>query len=342
MSKYIKPLSRHGKGFTGIFATFIVTIYGNAVAFCAEILSFVDVETLSGIHQLRWKSDPNVIYFTGLHAASASLAILILMTFIIPFPIALLFPSKMYKMKYVNYFKPVLDVFWGPFEPRFRFWLGLRLIFRILPIVFAYFLTPPLNIWLTLMYLNAILILEMFVQPFEGKVQNYLYIFYLSNLNYLFIVALYFHSLPLQVTVHTSIAGTIIAVAYVPVLPMILYCTLQKWPKLKQKLMMMHTLCKKIFHKIFCCNENKQSTEPEVDLAEETKRPGQISAVSIICTDDHLSPALQSKEQVTYTVFREPLLEEGELSVEQSFSLKRTPPTHNSLVKKKKYHTANY
>ena len=323
LSKYIKPLSHCGKGFTGTFVSFIIVTYTTIARFCAEILSFVDVETLSGIHQIRWKNDPNVIYFTGLHAASASLAILMLMIFVIPFPIILLFPSKMYTMKCVKYLKPLFDVLWAPFKPRFRFWLGLRLIFRILPITFAYFLTPPINIWLTLMYLNAILILEMLVQPFEGQVQNYLFIFYLSNLNYLFIVALYFHSLPRQVTAHTSIAGALIAVAYAPILPMILYFILKKWPKLKQKLMF--TLS---FHKIF---QNKQSTEPEVDLAEKMERSGRASSTNQGCTDD-MSHALKSTEQVMYTVFREPLLEEGELSVEQSFCLKRTP---TSSIKKK-------
>lgn len=62
--------------------------------------------------------------------------------------LALLFPSTLYKSKYLNKFKPIYDAFWEPYKPKCHFYIGFCLIFWWIPFNFAFITLAPINVCL--------------------------------------------------------------------------------------------------------------------------------------------------------------------------------------------------
>ena len=95
-----------------------------------------------------WYEDPNVEYGKGKHAALLSVALFLLLFFIIPYTLFLLF-HPFYEKYLSNFrafkktwskFKPVIDAYSGPMKDKYRFWPGLLLVARLallLPVIFV-------------------------------------------------------------------------------------------------------------------------------------------------------------------------------------------------------------
>ena len=95
-----------------------------------------------------WYEDPNVEYGKGKHAALLSVALFLLLFFVIPYTLFLLFHP--FYEKYLSNFrgfkktwsrlKPVIDAYSGPMKDKYRFWPGLLLVARLallLPVIFV-------------------------------------------------------------------------------------------------------------------------------------------------------------------------------------------------------------
>ena len=92
-------------------------------------------------HELRWFADPSVRYFSKDLLILIVFTLAILVFFVIPYTIILLFSPLLqgYLSKYKcctfwNKLKPVFDAYNGPYKDKFRFWTGLLLVAR-LPII---------------------------------------------------------------------------------------------------------------------------------------------------------------------------------------------------------------
>ena len=95
-----------------------------------------------------WYEDPNVEYGKGKHAALLSAALFLLLFFVIPYTLFLLFHPFYEKYlsnfrafrKTWSWFKPVIDAYSGPMKDKYRFWTGLLLVARLallLPVIFV-------------------------------------------------------------------------------------------------------------------------------------------------------------------------------------------------------------
>ena len=128
-----------------VVATLLVICYTSLLETCVEIISFTRVTTLDGEVYIRWYFDANVVYFSGIHAVLSVLAILIILLCIVPFPLLMISPRLTYKVRFFNKLQPLLDTFWAPFKPKFKWWFSFRLCLRWIPICVASFVSAPNN-----------------------------------------------------------------------------------------------------------------------------------------------------------------------------------------------------
>lgn len=118
---------------TKTFLTLIVMSYTSILETCVAMTQCLPIHTLGGKRSVRWQPDPNVECFKGWHMTLAVIGYTLLLLYIIPMPLLMLCPTLAYK--YIKKFKPFFDAMWAPFELKFRFWLGVR----ILALVVVYF-----------------------------------------------------------------------------------------------------------------------------------------------------------------------------------------------------------
>ena len=76
-----------------------------------------------------WSVDANVPLF-GAKFIVLFTACLILLIIIIPFNVVLTFTRILSRHRTINYFKPLLDAYQGPYKNRYYFWPGLQLLVR--------------------------------------------------------------------------------------------------------------------------------------------------------------------------------------------------------------------
>ncbi len=93
--------------------------------------------------QIRWLADPTMRYLSFKHAVIFTFAVTLLVIFVIPYTVALLFSpllqgylSKFRYCSFWNNLKPVFDAYNAPYKDNLRFWPGFLLLIRI-PILVA-------------------------------------------------------------------------------------------------------------------------------------------------------------------------------------------------------------
>ena len=196
LAKFSQRFSRilAGSGFsaTKLFATLMIMTYTSVFETCAQVLAAVEIKTLSGKHSIRWRLDPSQEYFSGVHAFLGIFSILLFALYIIPFPLLLIFQNIAFKIKWVRRLKPIYDVFGAPFKPKFRFWIGLRLLLRVVPLAFISALSSPLNVALLGIAVLVLLFVQVLASPFDGEARNGFDVFFLCNIILLSIFSLYF------------------------------------------------------------------------------------------------------------------------------------------------------
>ena len=306
-SKYFKFNRIAGLSIIEAFATLMILCYVSVLESCVELLGAVDISTLTGERYLRWRIDPNVPYFQNAHGFLAFIACVLILFYIIPLPLFLLFPSVVYGNKYLSRFKPFYDVFWHPFEPQFRFWLGLRLIFRWIPFALAYALHSPANTFITNIFLVVLNSIQLILRPFVGKWRNALDAYFLLNLLILFSGSLYFSAraeFGMREEVlkqQTTFSTVFITFGYLGFAAVVFSHIFDRFPKLKNALLAINC-CKKRGEKKVNKSQNVMTDiEPPVILAESVENS----------TERRSTPKV-----VTFTELREPLLEwEGSVEV---------------------------
>ena len=187
-----------------VLSTIIWLSYSSLFQTSVEILGVVPITFYpSGIKEVRWLQDPTVKYARGGHLALFIIALLLMIFVLVPLPFLLLFYHRLAnKLKWLNKIHPFVDAFYGPFKLQFYYWIGLRLLFRMGLVVFGHFgqqlAVSDLKQYFTLLlcfYVCALLVIQSVIQPYKSTVVNLLDIFYLTNLTFLFISAMYFAAL---------------------------------------------------------------------------------------------------------------------------------------------------
>ena len=308
------------------FATLIIMCYISILQFCFELLSTVKIFT-DDKKSIRWRVDPTVPYFTGTHGFLAFVACVLLLLYILPFPLIFLSPTLLYKNKYLKRYKPIYDAFWNPYKPKFRFWLGLRLMFRWVPFLMVFFTTPPTSTFVSTFFLAVLLFLQLQLQPFQSKWANAIDSLFLFNLVLLFLGSLFFNATnedtfrEQQISIMqraTSYTTVFVALAHIGIVIVFLYHLFLRFPKLKACLVKCLTKCcerKKIKHVL----RVPQSVPEEPDYVEGVPH---VSASN---------PAVQNVRVVGQTFFREPLLEEeGSIEIETYTAANSAASTNSS------------
>ena len=181
-TKYLKFNRSAGLGTIQAFATLLILCYVSVLEACIELIGFRTIVTTSGSSHVQWLSDPSIRYFGKEHGTLGFIAYLIMFLYIIPLPFFLLFPSALYRSKYLGKFKPIYDAFWDPFKPQYRFFLGFRLIFRWIPFALALSVRPPINLFITNILITLLLALQVAIQPFREKWRNIVDAIFVFNL----------------------------------------------------------------------------------------------------------------------------------------------------------------
>ena len=120
-----------------VMATLILLSYARLLTTVTKALQVSYINLPNGNYEQRWFIDGNIQYFKGKHIPLALFAALFSL-FLFLFALCLFLIQCLQKVSHskvfswVNYFKPVLDAYTGPFTASGRFWTGLLLLLRIL------------------------------------------------------------------------------------------------------------------------------------------------------------------------------------------------------------------
>ena len=322
--KFADRFNRNGYSTTKLFATLFVMSYSSLLRSCTEVLGYDTVVDLDGNGYTVWRSDVNQLYFQGGHIPLCLLSIFIFAVYLLPAPFILMFPGAVLRVKILKKYKPLYDAFWAPFKPKFRFWIGLRLILRILPFMFAYFFPTPFNILSLGIFLLVLMYLQAVFQPFDGVGRNASDSFFLANLITITLGALYFYvyfysGQEVAVSLASVIArvhvfqqwyyGILIGAAYFVIVILLIRVILVRFPILKYYMWkLISTVC-------FCKYCVKWVPNPPEHIHKTTankKKYGTMSeesSTSVSIEDPNGEIPKESKLVVNYSELREPLLE---------------------------------
>lgn len=162
LSMYFSPIKT--------LATLMVLCYFSLLTTSVDFVIPTRVDTIDGRASFRWLVDPNVKYFNGAHGVLGTMGILILAFYIAPLPIVLLFPSLAYR--HLQRLVPFLDVLLAAYKPKFRFWMGVRIL-----LVVVIFPTTRAPLTITYAICGSLMVafcnLQTCLQPFREKWVNY-------------------------------------------------------------------------------------------------------------------------------------------------------------------------
>ena len=136
-----------------------------------------------------WSVDANVPLF-GAKFVVLFTACLILLIIIIPFNVVLTFTRILSRHRTINYFKPLLDVYQGPYKNRYYFWPGLQLLIRAIFFGLSA-LDRNINLAIGLVLLAAMLGIHGYVRPFKSSFKNIQEFLFIFNLIVMFVFVQY-------------------------------------------------------------------------------------------------------------------------------------------------------
>ena len=335
MSWFSNRLQSPGSNLSTIqsFATLLIVCYVSVLGACTELIAFNRIYTIDRTFFLQWRSQPTIDYFGREHSVPGVIAFLLLVLYIIPLPLFLLFPQILYRNRYTNRLKPIFDTFWDPYKRQYRYFLGFRLIFLILPFFLAVTVRPPLSLFITNFFLILYLLVHCLQQPYQEKWRNYIDAAFVCNLVLILSGSIYFWSeynsskrevrrdeITLASRIYT---GIFIILGFVLMVGIIVYHVMLKIPKKKKQ--WIQTV-------IFRKKTKKEHDEPETENVPHTGSiNGGTQEESFTDSSDYREDGNRTGETATGVTnprttillpvrtveLREPLLESGSLSYHQ-------------------------
>ena len=105
----------------------------------------------------------------------------------------LLFPRTVSHWKFINYFKPLLDAYFGPYKHKYPFWIGLQLLIRS-----CFFglsaLSRDVSLFSGAVLIVIVLCTHGIVYPFKSRFQNIQESLVLLDLSAVYVTALYINN----------------------------------------------------------------------------------------------------------------------------------------------------
>ena len=311
-----------------IISTFIILSYVSLLQASVGILSFSIVQPLSGPARLVWLVDPTVPYFGAFHTFLAIVAFLIFFLYIIPLPILLtFFSSALYRWRYFSKLKPLYDAMFAPYKVHCRSWLGIQLFVRLILFSFAYFVSTPHKLLCLSVCLVLYLYVQSNVQPYNSRWVNVMESSLISIILLLTTIKLYFgNDIAVSKYVALPIVTFIVFIAYgIILISFFVYFQKQFAPQLGK--LLRRKFQNKTKTKTTRSNDlRKTVTAPQIRLVDTAGQEIALDTVSESNKEQmhvlHSHVNSQSAElQVSFTEYREPLLDEGNLDVSHSYAI---------------------
>ena len=174
-----------------VLATLFLLSYTKTLITVSHVLFFYSTITYLPKNDttLVWSMDANVplleVKFIVLFITCAILFIVL-----IAFNVILIFARQFSRFRRINYFKPLLDAYQGPYKIKFYFWTGLHLLVRV--IIFGLsVLDKNTNLMISIILFGILLWLTEKLSPFKNQLNNTLEVLYMLNLMAVFTVSLH-------------------------------------------------------------------------------------------------------------------------------------------------------
>jgi len=301
-----------------VLATLVILCYVSLLQASIGILSFTAIKSLDGAVRIVWYVDPTVPYFRGFHAFLGVVALLLLFLLILPFPFFLTFCSRrIYTWKYFSKMKPVYDALYAPYKVQYRPWLGVQLFVRQVLFVFAYFLpTPHLLLALALCVVFYVYI-QMNIQPYNSRWVNVIESLLMMIVLVLTILTLYFGNfISVDEVVILSVVTALVLISYGIIAAAFFKEFYSRFPNIATKL-------RDKFRKRE--TEKSVNTHPQIKVMNSSGEEVNQQELQPHSKYRHLDIPNSPEQEISYTEYREPLLDEGELEVSKSYSVVITP-----------------
>ncbi len=222
LSRYSLTVSRFTSSYSvPVLATLIFLSYSKLLRAAMDGLVSADVE-IDGVNGTTskmtvWYFDGNIEYCTGSHIGLFVLGFVTLVFFVIPYTVGLMGAPFLIRFKIINYFKPLIDAYAGPYKDRQRFWFGTRL--SVLVLIFAtYAILKGRNVALLLfieaMILAAYILVQASFNPYKSKVVYGVDTFFLVNCFLLTAYGTYLHDPDKPEALYIG-AGLLVGLAFV-------------------------------------------------------------------------------------------------------------------------------
>ena len=185
-----------------VLATLILLSYSKLLRTTVSVFSFITIhyttkESNFSISQqlTTWQPDSNVQYLQGTHIALFLIAVLFMLLYIIPFALAMTFPTIVLRSRRMSRLFPLLDCFYAPYKDKYRYWFGLRLIVLIYlsgieSIIFSYQEAQLLS-GTTVLF--VFVMVQAYIQPFKNMIINLLDLLFMGLFILLSMITLYLY-----------------------------------------------------------------------------------------------------------------------------------------------------
>ena len=326
------------------FGTLLLVCYTCVLETIIEICSFKCLHSLNNSSNnfcpfYRWNINANIHYFHKWHGFLFFLSMVLIVIYLAPLPLVLLFPTKAYQFKYIRRLKPIYDALWAPFKPKFRFWLGFRLALRIIPFNFIH-VTPyyPMTLFMLCTFSICLLSIHLTIRPFRGTVRNLFDSSLIINMALLFAGVLFFSNTLYTVgdekkaLDQTYFSMALVLLAYLQFLGVFIYHLQLRFPRLRKLFLKLWLKFKAIHSLLGYFHHNGESGTTGTHLNDDNHERGEIDGCDSYyfdIDDDSvdLDPELPARlyqarrpdhhalNDVRQSVLSAPLLEEGSLQL---------------------------
>ena len=169
---------------------FLLSYTKTLLTVCQVLFFFSSVIHLPSKHTIIfWSVDTSVKLF-GVRFCILYIASLVVFIMLLIFNALLLFPRTSSRWKFINYFKPVLDAYFGPYKLKYPFWTGLQLLMRS-----CFFglssIIRSVSLFSGAVLVGMLLCTHGVVQPFKSRFKNFQESLVLLDLLAVYITALY-------------------------------------------------------------------------------------------------------------------------------------------------------
>ena len=151
-----------------VLATIMVLTYTslvNAVIPPLMYTTLYDAETAQG--EKVWLYQPSLPFFSGRHIVLGILSIAVTLFYLIPFTFTMLFGDLMRRYFHKLWFSHFMDVLHGAFRWPLGFWIGLRLLVRVILVAVNISNDPNTSAFCTLAVSGTLLVIQLLVKPFR-------------------------------------------------------------------------------------------------------------------------------------------------------------------------------